>query len=941
MARDGTELAMPIPRKFLDWRRPALDAVVDELVASFGNSRKLDLDQVTLVVPGKRAGRHLLERLVQRCDTQRLVFVPPQIATLGRLPELLYESKRVHASDLIQQLAWIHALRSMGRRSIAKVIPQLPSDDDVVRWLELGRLLWRQHRELAGDGLDFRDVIQLGSQAEGFDQRERRRWQFLRRVQEKYLEILDEFELWDQQTARLYAIENRECRTEKKIVLVATADANRAMRAMLDQVESNVCSLIHAPKEMASRFDAYGCIRPDAWQDLPLEPSREQIHIADGPAEQAALVAKRIAAYEGQYRADEISIGIPDESLVPHIRRQLRQCDIDTRWVVGRQLNETGPYRLLSSLASYCERGRMTDFASLVRHPDIGRWLDGKTRPKQLIRELDEYTRVHLPTRPGNWLGSANSSEAIDAAYQEIEQLIRPWRREAEKLGPWATQLSQVLTSVYGDLRLDRTNPDDHYQALAFGEIRRALDQQRSVPELLAPKINASGAARLLLDQLSSTTLPPPPDDEAIEMLGWLELPLDDTPALIVTSMNEEFVPKSMNSDLFLPNTLRRELGLVDNTRRYARDAYALTTLLASRRQLDLVASRRDRLDNSLTPSRLLFSADPSETARRAQAWFGSFEETAADNSTTLRPGCEEHSDFVVPPPTPLTEPIRSLRVTAFRDYLACPYRFYLRHVLKLTGIDDRVDEMDAATFGTVIHEILNDFGRSELRDCSDSDELEGWLFQSLDRFAERQFGQDRMPAITVQLMQVRARLAAFAKWQAGWIQQGWRIRQTEAAAVDLDSPVRIAVGGDSIELRGRIDRVDQNVDSGSWMLIDYKTSDSVKTPEQVHQRGGDWVDLQLPLYLHFQAALGIEGPVQLAYFTLPKDLQKVDLRVAQWSQSDLRQADRKAKQVVEDILAERFWPPADSWRTSMKEYAAICQDGVRERVIAKLEGVA
>lgn len=70
---------------------------------------------------------------------------------------------------------------------------------------------------------------------------------------------------------------------------------------------------------------------------------------------------------------------------------------------------------------------------------------------------------------------------------------------------------------------------------------------------------------------MSDEPVPPEPTSDAVELLGWLELPLDDTQAAIVTSFNEGFVPTSLNSDLFLPNGLRRRLGLNDNARRYAR----------------------------------------------------------------------------------------------------------------------------------------------------------------------------------------------------------------------------------------------------------------------------------------------------------------------------------------------------------------------------------
>jgi inactivated superfamily I helicase len=81
-------------------------------------------------------------------------------------------------------------------------------------------------------------------------------------------------------------------------------------------------------------------------------------------------------------------------------------------------------------------------------------------------------------------------------------------------------------------------------------------------------------------------------------------------------------VPGTLNSDLFLPNTLRRQLGLLDNDRRYARDAYALHVLLASRRELRLVAGRHGREGEPLVPSRLSFATDRKAAAARARAVF-------------------------------------------------------------------------------------------------------------------------------------------------------------------------------------------------------------------------------------------------------------------------------------------------------------------------------
>ena len=52
------------------------------------------------------------------------------------------------------------------------------------------------------------------------------------------------------------------------------------------------------------------------------------------------------------------------------------------------------------------------------------------------------------------------------------------------------------------------------------------------------------------------------------------------------------------------------------------------------------------------------------------------------------------------------------------------------------------------------------------------------------------------------------------------------------------------------IWLGRKIDRIDRNARTGTWCILDYKTGDRVRDPESTHRtRGGEWLDLQLPLY--------------------------------------------------------------------------------------------
>ena len=73
------------------------------------------------------------------------------------------------------------------------------------------------------------------------------------------------------------------------------------------------------------------------------------------------------------------------------------------------------------------------------------------------------------------------------------------------------------------------------------------------------------------------------------------------------------------------------------------------------------------------------------------------------------------------------------------------------------------------------------------------------------------------------------------------------------------------------ISLIGRIDRIDVNERTGEVAVLDYKSSDSAKSPDQVpSSRSGcstrRWIDFQLPLYRYLVRSLGLPEPVQLGY---------------------------------------------------------------------------
>lgn len=928
---------MAITRKFIDWRQAILPAAADYLVERYVDGRTLVGDRVLVVTPTGRARRLLLEMLVRRAAQRELVLLPPSIITIGNLPEELYQPRRPFAGRLLQRMAWVAALRQLPDDQLRRIAVHPPAPQDADRWFELGTLLWRQHRELAGEGLDFADVAAAGGPAT--PRAETERWQLLAQVQKDYLDRLTRLNLWDRQTARRVAIKDQECQIAKDILLVGTADMNGCMKQMLQQVADRVVCLVQAPAELAERFDGFGCLVPAAWEGVELPLAGADVQVVGSPAEQASAVARVLAAEAGRYAVDQITIGVPDDGLVPQLQRTLSDVGLRTRYGVGRPVGQTLPYQLLEAAAAYVAGRRYPALAALVRHADLHAWLSRNGLTGDWLTQLDQYHADHLPATMTAWLGRDDEGAQLRKAVQAIDQAVAPLDGGGAPLSEWASRINQVLLTFYGDLQLDQEVPAQRETLAACTRMREVLFEFQSLPAAITTDLESATAVGLFLNEVAQHMIPPPADPRAIELRGWLELPTDPAEVLIVTSLNEGIVPPSLNGDLFLPNSLRRRLQILDNQRRYARDAYALSLLVASRRQLTLIAGRRNTHGDPLTPSRLLFATDPETVAERAKLFFD--ESLAAETGPrTALPAAAEEAGFQVPRPKPLPRPVEYMNVTSFRAYLACPYRFYLGQVLKLAAQDDAAEEMAAADFGNLIHDVLRHFGQSVCRDSSDPAEIEQFLMDVVDRRAAAQFGRDCLPAVRVQMRHIRARLSAFAGWQAAWREKGWRIERIEAAEgadrfdLQLDDGRVMTVGG-------RIDRIDRNERTGEHLVLDYKTSDKAKDPDEVHRQRGDWVDLQLPLYRHLASAGGIEGAVRLGYVLLPKNAEQVGVRLAEWTDAELEQADGVARDVAAKVLDQQFWPPADEppWRTD--EFAAICQEGVFEKLAAETAGDA
>lgn len=935
-------------RVFLDWKEPPLVAATRWLVERYTARGGFDLSSVVVVVPTGRSARRLLELLVLAAEEAGRGLKPPQIVTPEAFPELLYPAQRPLADASTQQLAWVKVLREAPPSQRAAVLPHPPEDEDLAAWLAVADMLRRLHVELAADGLDCQKVLDLAARVDGFA--EHARWEALCRLQRRYLDELDALDLWDVQTARLVAIRQREIAIAQDVVLLGTVDLNLVHRQMLDQIADRVTALVAAPPELAARFDAQGCLRPEAWKQACLDLPDEAIELVEGPADQAEAAVHWLARLQGAYRADQIVLALPDHRLAPYLERHLDLAGVRSRDPLRQQVGQTGPWRLLAAAARYASQRRFADLAALVRHPDLQDWLLARLREQgqtgfDLLTALDEFASQRLPAvlPPRGLPAPAEedvSATQVRAILQVLDPLVAPLAGRRRPLGRWAEPLREVLRTVYGRWEIDLQTPAGYMLAQALQRLKESLDHLAALPGAVQPAVRVWEACRFALEPVAEEGIVPPSDPEAIELIGWLDLPLDDAPAALVTTFNEGWIPSSTTVDLFLPNQLRQQLGLVHNDRRLARDAYAARLVAASRAEHRWIVARRDPEGNVLVPSRLLFLAEDATAFRRARRMFG-VPPPARPRASWLTVGpSRDRSALTIPRPEPLPEPITELRVTQFRDYLACPYRFYLRHVRRLKRLDDQAVELDGAAFGNLAHAVLELFGSSAdaatVRRSEDPQPIARFLERQLDQLVKARFGTRQVhPAVQVQKEQLRLRLEAFADWQAQRNAEGWQIAYTEDTQSRQTLAAMLCVDDQPFTIRGRIDRIDWHPRDGRLCILDYKTADEGLDPERTHRRRKQWVDLQLPLYRHLLGALPELArraeQIELGYILLPNDLDKVGLAAAAWSEEELAEADALAEEVIRQVRAEVFWPPASPPPAFADDLAVICQEGSLE----------
>ncbi|MDO4628125.1 MAG: PD-(D/E)XK nuclease family protein, partial [Planctomycetia bacterium] len=300
--------------------------------------------------------------------------------------------------------------------------------------------------------------------------------------------------------------------------------------------------------------------------------------------------------------------------------------------------------------------------------------------------------------------------------------------------------------------------------------------------------------------------------------------------------------------------------------------------------------------------------------------------------------------------------PIQEMSVTDFSVFIENPYLFYLRRYLRLEMVSDSARELDAASFGSLLHRVVQRFGEEEItlavdpmarasalkneeRFTEEVERIQVRLSALLKIVVAECFGKDTLPVVELQCAQLQERLLAFAEKQAEQYREGWQIwaveRKINAFLREDGGRGEILYFGEKEPLpmliRGQLDRIDcRTWENGTreWQIWDYKTASKSPTekhfgrkniPEEVTAEM--WKDLQLPLYMHVLRSERLNemvpdtvaqaGPsvrtidtshLSVGYILLPKKALETKFVTSDWPSEVLESAEERIREIAQAV---------------------------------------
>ncbi len=842
---------------YTGWLKPLAEAVASSLLED-RRGMPVDMGSHRVIVPSSFASRLIQEELAKQAPNGVLLpefQTPDKFLNWGDHAE---EAQRLGGSEAQDKprgpvasketclLAWVEVLTSphFSRTDFPALFPAESTPD----------FTFDEAKKFAEQLMQLRD--QLGASRDGHDfaavaavvETNPDRWNNLHRLELAYLNVLN----------RLGQRDHNQVRTElakgdgmpegvTDVWLVGLLEPQPLLLEALERRKDrlNIHIIVGADAADAHLFDEWGRPIPERWanRQIPWPNFADSVHLASDPTH----ATERMSELLGHTKPEHGTFAIAPcerETYPELIADKLRSLGAEAVNPLGELHSGHVVHHRVRALLDVLDTPTFATLRRTLLHPPLAAKLTGgRVTFHALNALLDALSQLKPPQDLARTLDFVlNLAEPPESdrrgryQWKQVVALREPLQGILKQVEALSALTPRELAASLLSLSIDAPKSGEPL-ALEFSKtVADAIEE--TVRSLCAHQhgvdLSATEWVRLALTLAGEQRFRQSLAAQPVNLPGWMEAPWDPVPHLVVFGLTDDLIPRASHAHPFLPAKLRAKLGLTTQEHHFANAAYTLERLRRSRESIegdrthgrfDIIVPRFDANGDGLRPSRLLFQCVDDELSERVRHLFEQELETAPEPYWQI-------PDKLRFDPAARAEQVTSFRqrisATAFKDYLADPANFWLKHGLGMRETSHDDIELDRAGFGTLLHAALEQFGRDEsMRAVADPERIAQKLSECLDTHFANSFSADPEPGLVFQRETARERLKAFAKLQARLVAEGWRTVEVEGRL-----PKLIAHG---VEVGGRFDRLDYHAATDTWRVYDYKSFDEIKDPAKVH----------------------------------------------------------------------------------------------------------
>ncbi|WP_439883083.1 PD-(D/E)XK nuclease family protein [Pontibacter sp. MBLB2868] len=574
------------------------------------------------------------------------------------------------------------------------------------------------------------------------------------------------------------------------------------------------------------------------WQQNLLLTDEKEINVIGvaNASMQGKLAGQLLQEIREQDKHAQVAIVLPDETLLLPVLHSIPD-DIPTYNVtMGLSFKGTPLFNLIDLLFEVHLTGvtQLQDtgykvhqyhhlsVTKLLTHPFIRRYeLHLNDDPAQEKYHGMIQTVLDKMVQENKVLIRAEELLELSKHHPLFEILFQTWR-DCDDIIDAMYRLIEMLRGVYSH---GHNTIETEYLYIFYTLVKR-LD---TIFDCREQKISVRSFKKFLYELIGQTRLPfsgEPISD--VQIMGMLETRALDFENLIILSVNENVLPAPKRHESLMPYDVLKQFGLPTYAENEGATAYNFYRLLQRAKRVNLLYVLPSDTYGSGEKSRFILQLQNDLALRNPRIRFRDM--TAAVEQVQTRAYQEdiliqkdENTIFQIK-----KELEKGLYPSHLNMYVNCSLQYYFTRIAKMQEIEEVEEQLGADQFGTIVHQVLEDFFKPFAQDGKpiEAPHVEAMLQELPDKVKSefRKVTRGAKPERGMNYLLYKVAVQVLEKYLENLKQSDelplYVLRLEETLATTL--PVQVGDETIMVRIAGKADRID--LTGHTLRVIDYKT---------------------------------------------------------------------------------------------------------------------